>query len=253
MPRRHFFTLVFCFFLSGSAGLAYEVLWTRLLGFSFGHTVYAVTTVLAAFMGGLALGSWGIGKLVDRTGHALRFYALLEVTIGLFCLAVPFLLHLAHAAYMSLYPLLSENTLLKTSIQFTLSFTVLMVPTTLMGGTLPAVVKGIVALPERTGRDVAILYGTNTVGAAAGALAAGYWLLPVIGIRATNFLGVAINLGVGIVVLALFRNATVPQAERIIRRDSFAERTAVVRVLLFGFFPERSRWPTRLHGFAPSF
>ncbi|MBI2563007.1 MAG: hypothetical protein HYW08_11600, partial [candidate division NC10 bacterium] len=78
-----------CFFLSGATGLVYEVIWTRMLGLVFGHTVYAVSTVLAAFMGGLAAGSILFGRLADRSRHPVRLYGLLEGGIGLYCLATP--------------------------------------------------------------------------------------------------------------------------------------------------------------------
>ena len=79
--------VVACFFLSGATGLVYEVLWIRMLGLVFGHTVFAVTTVLTAFMAGLGLGSWAFGRLADRRARPLRLYGFLELGVGMLCLA----------------------------------------------------------------------------------------------------------------------------------------------------------------------
>lgn len=197
-------------FLSGAAGLSYELVWTRLLGRYFGHSVHAVTTVLAAFMAGLALGSTLFGARADRTNRPLRMYGLLELGIGASCLAAPLLLELARSAYVALHPHLGDRLLLRTLVQFALALLVLLPPATLMGGTLPAALRALTERAERAPRDVALLYGTNTVGAAVGAALAGYLLLPGIGIEATNYAGVAINFAVGGLVLAVFRNAKAP-------------------------------------------
>lgn len=85
------FPLLLVFFLSGATGLIYEVLWTRQLALIFGVTTYAVSTVLATYMGGLALGSYLVGRQVDRVRDPLRLYAVLEAGIGLYALLVPFL------------------------------------------------------------------------------------------------------------------------------------------------------------------
>jgi spermidine synthase len=74
VPRRLLAGVVACFFLSGATGLVYEVLWIRMLGLVFGHTVFAVTTVLTAFMAGLGLGSWIFGRIADRQARPLRLY-----------------------------------------------------------------------------------------------------------------------------------------------------------------------------------
>ena len=195
------------FFLSGAAGLSYELVWMRLLGRYFGHTVHAVTTVLAAFMAGLALGSAVFGARADRTQRPMRLYGVLELGIGISCLLTPFLLELSRSVYVSLYPSLAHSLGLRTLVQFALAMLVLLVPTTLMGGTLPAVVKAVADRSDRPANDVALLYGTNTAGAASGAIAASYWLLPDLGIAAANHVGVAINLTIGALVLVLFRES----------------------------------------------
>jgi len=92
-----------CFFLSGAAGLAYEIVWMRMMGLLFGHTVLAVTTVLVAFMAGLAIGASLFGRLIDRRGRPLAVYGFLEVGIGVLALLVPTLLGRAEAVYLALH------------------------------------------------------------------------------------------------------------------------------------------------------
>ena len=129
--------VVACFFLSGATGLVYEVLWIRMLGLVFGHTVFAVTTVLTAFMAGLGLGSWTFGRLADRHPRPLRLYGVLEIGVGLFCLMVPLLLPVVERAYLALARGLSLSFLTFSLAQFVLVLALLLLPTTLMGATLP--------------------------------------------------------------------------------------------------------------------
>jgi spermidine synthase len=197
--------LLACFFLSGATGLVYEVLWARILGLSFGHTVWAVTTILAVFMGGLALGSWVFGRVADRVGDPVRLYALLELGTGLYCLAAPSLLDLGRQGQFALLPFLGDSLIARTALQFLVACLVLVVPTTLMGGTVPAVAKAVIAVPETAGKRFGIVYGTNTMGAAAGAFAAGYWLLPSIGITITNLLAAIANISIGAGLLLTLR------------------------------------------------
>ena len=81
--------ILIAFFVSGACALVYEVIWTRMLGLVMGNTVYAVSTTLAAFMAGLALGSYVFGKVADRLERPGRFYGVLEILIGVYCLLLP--------------------------------------------------------------------------------------------------------------------------------------------------------------------
>jgi spermidine synthase len=191
------FPFMICFFLSGAAGLIYEVLWVRSLALTFGHTVWAITTVLVVFMGGLAIGSWLIGRTADRFRDPVRLYALLELGIGVYCLAAPTLLDLSRRAHLALVPFLGEGLLPRTATHFFLSCLVLLLPTTLMGGTVPAMAKVVISDPGTAGKRFGDLYGANTLGAALGVFVSGYWLLPAIGIKATNFLAATINIFIG--------------------------------------------------------
>ena len=202
-PRALLTGVVACFFLSGATGLVYEVLWIRMLGLVFGHTVFAVTTVLTAFMAGLGLGSWIFGRLADRQTRPLRLYGVLEIGVGLFCLLVPVLLPWVEAAYRALARGLGLSFFTFSLAQFALILVLFLPPTTLMGATLP-ILSRVFATEARTlGRRVGFLYALNTLGAMVGTGLAGYLLLPALGMRATLFLAAAVNITVGaLIVLA---------------------------------------------------
>ena len=193
--------VVACFLVSGAVGLIYEVLWIRLLGLVFGHTVFAVTTVLASFMGGLGLGSFVFGRIADRSTHLLRFYGLLEIGIGAYCLLLPVLLDRAASLYLWISRTLALSYITFSAVQFLLVALLLVAPTCLMGATLPVLARFFVREETTLGRQVGILYSVNTLGAVFGALLAGYWLVPTLGIRTTIHLAVVMNVGVGSLVL----------------------------------------------------
>ena len=192
-----------CLFFSGAAGLIYEIVWMRMLGLVFGHTVYAITMVLAAFMAGLALGASFFGRLIDRRGRPLRVYGTLEAGIGLYALLVPLLFAGAQAVYLRVDLSLSSFTF--GFARFALVSLILLIPTTLMGASLPVMTKFFVDRMEGLGRKVGDLYALNTLGAVIGSGAAGFLLLPAIGVRATTGLAAVINLLIGAAALTADR------------------------------------------------
>src|SRR5262245_27755501 len=178
--------ILLCFLLSGATGLIYQVIWLRLLGLVFGHTVYAVTTVLAAFMAGLALGSVLFGRKVDRINNPTAAYGWIEIAIGISCASIPLLLSLAATAYVWLHSALNLSYDAFGVVQFVLVFALLLVPTTLMGGTLPILAQALATHDVGPGRKVGTLYSVNTFGAVCGVVLAGYVLLPAFGNRITT-------------------------------------------------------------------
>jgi len=199
--------LLACFFLSGASGLVYEVVWLRLLTLTFGSTAFAVGAVLTAFMGGLALGSFLLGRVVDRVQNPLRVYGLLELGVGLYALLTPALaaglVPLYQAVWQSFHPSFYAFSLMR----FLIALTALLPPTVLMGGTLPALSRWYVQGKE-AGQGAGLLYALNTWGAVAGTVASGFVLLPAIGVRATLLTAAGISLLVGLLVIALARWGT---------------------------------------------
>lgn len=205
--------MLICFFLSGATGLVYQVLWSRRLTLIFGVTVLAVSTVLAAFMAGLALGSLIFGPVADRRRDPLRLYAALEGAIGLWCFATPWLFQVIESAYVALHPSLVGSPLLLRLARFGLSLLVLLPPTMLMGGTLPALTRALSRRLASIGGDVAALYGTNTMGAMVGAVTGGFLLIPAVGIMHSIYLTAVLNLAIGLLAWALYAAWTdVPEA-----------------------------------------
>src|SRR5438105_4277586 len=141
------------FFLSGVSALVYELVWQRLLNLVFGVSTLSVSTVLAAFMGGLALGGWLFGPLADRSRRPLRLYAWLEAGVGATALLVPPAFAALAALYGPLYAALNPDLWTGACLRFALAFAVLAVPATLIGGTLP--VMGRLALHGGAGLPAA--------------------------------------------------------------------------------------------------
>src|SRR6185436_2775762 len=129
--------LYLIFFLSGATGLVYEVIWVRLTGLVFGNTSHAIAVVLGAFMAGLALGSWKLGRFADRSPSSLRLYGLLEIGIGVSAALVPFVFRGLDSIYWTLTPSIQGIPGGDMALRFFTSFIVLLIPTFLMGGTLP--------------------------------------------------------------------------------------------------------------------
>src|SRR5207302_847112 len=134
------------FFFSGATGLVYELLWVRILYQAFGSTIQSITTVVAAYMGGLGLGAWLLGRKADRHARPAALYGWLEIAIGAFGLASPFVLSLAHRVYIGAAGALALGGAASVALRFGLAALVLLVPTTLMGGTLPALTKGFMGV-----------------------------------------------------------------------------------------------------------
>jgi spermidine synthase len=223
--------LYLAFACSGAAALIYETTWTRLLTLFMGHTVAAASTVLAAFMGGLAIGAALAGRvssgLDPRT--AMRAYAGVEVLIAVVAIALPFELEL-------LKPLLAwayadgDGGAAFGLVRLACALIVVTVPAVAMGATLPLVIRWQAGPADRAGRDTGLLYATNTVGAAAGAVLSGFVLLPSLGIRTTTFVGVALNLLSAVVGWWIAGRPPVGQPFRAARRKTSQNQPRAVRV-----------------------
>ena len=194
------------FFLSGAAGLAYEVVWLRLLVLVFGSAHFAVTAVLTAFMAGIGLGALVAGRWVDRAArHPLAVYGLLEIGIGLSALAVPVLIDGIRPIVASLPIAVGATFYVGSLVRFLLSLAVLIVPTMLLGGTLPVLGRLVRGAEGGAGRGVATLYAVNVAGAVLGVLATGFVLLPLAGAALTGAAAAAVNVALGVAALAAAR------------------------------------------------
>src|SRR5215216_801413 len=201
-----------CFILSGATGLIYEVLWARMLGLVFGATTLAVSTVLAAFMGGLALGSALAGRLAPRITKPLRAYGWMEIGIAAYALLVPILFQGVDNLYAFIWQQLQPGFFAFTLLRFVLSCLMLLVPTTLMGATLPVLSAALLRTAGHDSNSVTRLYACNLAGAILGTLAAGFVLLPAFGMRGTIAVAAMLNVVVGLIAMVLQRQTEAPPA-----------------------------------------
>jgi spermidine synthase len=212
----------------------YQVAWVRLFTLTLGHTVAASSTVLAAFMGGLAFGAWIAGRLSAEPARNLKIYAALELLIATAAVALPVILSAFEPLIASAYAD-GTNPVGFAFVRVAVSLGLLGMPAAAMGATYPVAVAWLASVERgqsqetrvRPALDAGALYVTNTAGAAAGAIAAGFWLIPLLGIRGTTWVGVSLNIAAGGGALWLARagpiaqkTGTAPRA----RRSSVAVR-----------------------------
>jgi spermidine synthase len=188
------YTLVVALFLaSGLSSLIYQVVWTRMLVLVFGSTTYATATVLAIFMGGLALGAWLAGRVADRLNNQFLWYGVLEGFIGVWALLAPLLFSGAEHLYQIIYPVCHNQPALFSLIRFALAAIILLPPTTCMGASLPLLAKYVTTSLDEVGSRTGTLYSINTLGAIVGAGLAGFILLPQCGLHQTILIAAVIN------------------------------------------------------------
>jgi spermidine synthase len=185
------------FFVSGAVGLVYEVVWSRMMMHVFGSTALAVGTVLAAFMSGLALGAWLIGKLADRSSNCLRLYAVLEIGIALSALVSHLLLSRFDPVHIALFEFAGSSATAFATIRFLLAFLLVLVPTVFMGATLPVLTRFLAGRHKLIGIDLSTLYAINTLGAVTGVMLTGFFLIGKFGIHVPVYMAVTGNLLIG--------------------------------------------------------
>lgn len=228
-------TVLSCLFLSGAASLFYEVCWIRKAGLFFGSTTFALATVLAVFFLGLAVGSALAGRWATALHRPLRIYGVVELVIAGLGLASNALLDTADDGYGMLYRWADGSAAWIALARPVLVAAAILVPTVLMGTTVPLLARAIIRRQRRLGLAAGGLYGINALGAATGAALAGFATLPVLGLAATVYLGAAINALCGVaVLLACWQTPAVPLVEQ---ADQTGERSVLrVPVLLPLFF-----------------
>lgn len=205
LPRSALFLL---FAVSGFAGLIYESIWSHYLKLFLGHAAYAQTLVLALFMGGMAVGSWLCSRLSQRWSNLLRGYALAEAVIGIAALVFhPLFLGATGMAYESWLPGLHSATGSETAtalFKWLLAGALILPQSILLGMTFPLMSAGIIRRhPDAPGETLAMLYFTNSLGAAIGVLASGFVMIEHLGLPGTMMAAGAINLVLATVVWVL--------------------------------------------------
>jgi spermidine synthase len=190
--------------LSGSCGLIYEIVWMKMLTLVIGNTVFAITTVLTAFMGGLALGSHLAGRLEGRIKQLLQIYGLLEGGIGIYALLLP----IFAARFLFDTPRSFQYI---QRVEFAVIFGLILVPTFMMGATVPVAVKICTTDVRQVGKFFGNVYAINTLGAIIGSFMAGFILIPWLGTRNSLLIAVAMNI---LTAGLLFLRASTPALSR---------------------------------------
>ena len=203
------------FIFSGAAGLLYQIMWFKELSYFLGNSTYAQSILLATYMGGLAIGAWYWGRKIDSSSKALKIFAWLEIGIAVYCFSYQFIFSGLENSFiwvMSSYDIASDNGF---ALFFKLIVSVLaiIVPTILMGGTLPALVKYFSQRIEGVATNVARFYFLNSLGAVIGSFLGGFILLQYMGLNATNNIAVFIDLIIGFICLYLAKKAIIPKKD----------------------------------------
>ena len=204
-----------CFLLSGATSLVLEIVWAKKLSYVLGNSLYGSSTVVAAFMAGLALGAYLSRLSIFRGFQPVRFYACLQVLIAVGgFLSIP-AIDALEPFFATLYQSLSQSHGVFLLARFSVVFALVALPVTLMGMTLPVVVEAMKDGSDSVPRFGGILYGLNTLGAVTGTLAAGYYLIPEFGLLKSTRLIAAADLALAIVLILIagrFRLASSPPA-----------------------------------------
>jgi len=186
--------LFFIFTLSGVAGLIYELIWTNYLKLFLGHAAYAQTLVLMIFMGGMAIGAWIAGQTTARIKRLFLAYIIVEIFIGIAGIAFdPLFRAFLHASYTSVIPNLHQPIYIEL-YKWGVSSLIILPQSILLGMTFPWMSAAIMRrFPEMPGSILAMLYFTNSFGAAVGVLICGFGLIPTFGFPGTITIGALFN------------------------------------------------------------
>ncbi len=205
--------LVYLFFFgSGFAALLYQVVWLKYLNLLIGNTTYATAAVLSAFMFGLSLGSWLASRWQALYRTPLRSYGIVEMGVGIFAMIFPSIYTAMKIPFGVVFGMVGPQTLLYNLVAFVLSFVVLVIPTSLMGASLPLLSEYLVR-KESVAKQTGYLYGLNTVGAVAGIILGAFLFIPLLGLHATIYIGVIINLFIGLVCFLAGKKSDAPIEE----------------------------------------
>ncbi len=190
-------------------------------------------------MGGLALGSYLGGRWVDKRKNALFIYAALEVVIGLYCLLIPSIIESASPLFEWVYQTQTGSYTQASLYRFFICGVILILPTSLMGATLPVLSKYVSQDSVFIGRDVGTLYSLNTFGAVIGAFCSAFLFMKFWGVLATIWFAAALNIGIAVVIFIFFNSGseipkTLEKGKERLDKSLFEANTFYI-LLAFGF------------------
>jgi spermidine synthase len=227
--------LLSIFLVSGFTGLIYESIWSHYLKLFLGHAAYSQTLVLAMFMGGMALGAWLVARYSFRLRRLLLGYVIVEAAIGVFGLAFHGLFSGAAAwSFDSVIPSLQSTVAIQT-FKWSLAGLMILPQSILLGMTFPLISGGIIRRwPERPGQTLALLYFTNSLGAAIGVLVSGFVLIEAVGLPGTILTAGLLNIALAMIVWLIVRRQEEPQSSA--RPETTADGSAAPRWFLWCAF-----------------
>lgn len=239
---RLFWVATIVFFLSGSTGLAYQVIWFKRFAHVWGSSSLAFASVSGSFLFGLGLGAYLFGRIADRIQRPLLWYGVCEIVIGLLALVIPQEIQALVEASVSIYASIPEQPFLRFLTQLVLTLLVTGPPCVLMGGTLPLLIRQLTSRDGSLDQATGWLYAINTFGAATGCVMAGFWLLPDLGLSGTNNAAALLNISIGVASIVVSRATTNVRGPRKADRSEPAVETLTApegmmgRVALAGVF-----------------
>ncbi|SLM32178.1 membrane hypothetical protein [Desulfamplus magnetovallimortis] len=206
-PSYQNISLYILFFCSGFCSLVYEIIWSRMFVLVMGNTIFSTSTILASFMTGLALGSiyWGYKIRRHKPLHAIKYFAILEISTGLYGLLFPLIFYLFPSLENMLTQFTSKSSHTQLFIRYLTSTSLIIIPTFMMGGTFAILSHAIIQNSTQFARKAALLYGINTIGAVTGALFTGFFLIKSLGHLNTIYLAASINIIIGMVAFAIWK------------------------------------------------
>jgi spermidine synthase len=206
----------FTFFLSGVSALIFESLWFQLMGLSLGSSTWALSIVLASFMGGISLGGGLIAFLGNKIKYPIRFYAFLEFVIGISGYLLVFLLPHLSKIFVPLFSHFLDQTVILNILRGTIAVLLMVIPTAAMGATLPALGKAACIRDSNFGKLLGMLYGWNTLGGVIGVCASEFIFIKWVGLNNTGIIAAGCNIVAAVVVFHFARE------EREINVSSFS-------------------------------
>jgi predicted membrane-bound spermidine synthase len=228
--------LYFVFVLSGAAGLIYESIWTRYLGLFVGHSAYAQVIVLVIFLGGMSLGALLIGRYTERVTRPLFWYAIVELATGVIGLVFhDVFVSTTDFTYATIFPSVGLG-VAQTMVKWGIASLLILPQSVLLGMTFPLMSAGVVRrVPRGAGGALATLYFANSLGAAAGVLIAGFWLVGVVGLPGTLLAAAMLNIAVAAVVFVAVRTASGRETEAAVEPAPDQEMSGLARPRLWRF------------------
>lgn len=202
--------ILFLFFCSGATALVYEVIWSKYLALLLGSTIQAQTVVLAVFMGGLAIGNKLFSRKADTARRPLAIYGTIEIAIGLYAFLFSFLYSLGDWVFAGLGAGLLDHPFWLLLLKGGLSVALLLLPTILMGGTLPVLAAWLQRTGPDGGRHSARFYSVNSLGAVVGAGLTGFWLVQWLGLKGTMAASAVVNVLIGSAAILIARSSQPP-------------------------------------------